>query len=210
MSDVAQSGAGLVPQRHSLVDDVQAIVVGTLLIAFGMNLYAHCQFLTGGAAGLALLGHYLSRLSVGTCFFVINLPFYYLGYKRMGRAFIVRTFAAICALSVFSDWLPRLIEFQHLDPLLATVLGGCLIGVGFILIFRHGASLGGVTILALYWQQRHGISAGKVQMAIDGCILLAAFFTVSWGSALYSVLGAVLINLIMVLNFKKARYAGFS
>lgn len=210
MSATTEGRAGLLPQRHSLVEDLQAILVGTLLIATGMFLYAQGQFLTGGAAGLALLGHYLSGWSVGTCFFVINLPFYYLGYKRMGKAFIVRTFCAITALSVFSDWLPQLLSFEYLDPMLATLLGGCMIGVGFILIFRHGASLGGVTILALYWQQRYGASAGKVQMGIDGGILTAAFFTVSWSSALYSILGAVSINLIMMLNFKKERYAGFS
>lgn len=206
MSDQGSAQA----QKHRLIEDVQAIVVGTLLIALGMNLYAYGQFLTGGAVGLALLSHYLSGWSVGLCFFLINLPFYYLGYRQMGAAFIVRTFAAISCLSLFSVMMPGVISFQTLDPLFAAILGGCLIGVGFILIFRHGASLGGVTILALYWQQRHGISAGKVQMAIDGLILLAAFFTVSWSSAFYSVIGAVLINFIMIFNFKKARYNGFS
>lgn len=197
-------------QKHTLVEDLQAILIGTLLIALGMNLYAQCHFLTGGAAGMALLGHYLSGWSVGSCFFLINLPFYYIGYKRMGPQFILRTFAAITSLSLISNLIPHAMSFAALDPLFAAVLGGCLIGVGFILIFRHGASLGGVTILALYWQARFGISAGKTQMGIDCMILLMAFFTVSWGPAMYSILGAMLINVIMMLNFKKARYNGFS
>jgi len=199
-----------VQQRHTLIEDAQAILIGTLLIAFGISLYANCQFITGGAAGLALLAHYLSGWSVGTCFFLINLPFYYLGYKRMGMPFILRTFAAICALALFSNLIPQLISFQALNPLFATLLGGCVIGVGFVMIFRHGASLGGVTIVALYLQDKHGISAGKVQMVIDGLILLAAFFTVSGQAALLSIVGAALINVIMILNFKKARYNGFS
>lgn len=210
MTAAATASAEEVRQKHTLIEDLQAILVGTLLIALGMNLYAQCHFLTGGAAGMALLGHYLSGWSVGTCFFLINLPFYYIGYKRMGLHFILRTFAAITSLSLISNLLPYVMSFAWLDPLFAAVLGGCVIGVGFILIFRHGASLGGVTILALYWQARFGISAGKTQMGIDCLILLAAFFTVSWGSALYSILGALLINLIMMLNFKKTRYNGFS
>ena len=197
-------------QQHTLLEDLQAILIGTLLIALGMHLYAQVHFLTGGAAGLALLGHYLTGWPVGVCFFVINLPFYYIGYKRMGAQFILRTFAAITSLSLISYLAPHVMSFAVLDPLFAAVLGGCLVGVGFILIFRHGASLGGVTILALYWQARYGISAGKTQMVIDSLILLAAFFTVPWDAALYSVLGAVLINVIMMLNFKKARYNGFS
>lgn len=210
MSQAACAAVELPRQKHTLLEDLQAIVIGTLLIALGMYLYAQCQFLTGGAAGMALLGHYLSGWSVGSCFFLINLPFYYLGYKRLGGPFILRTFAAITSLSLISNLIPHMLTFQWLNPLFAAVLGGCLIGVGFILIFRHGASLGGVTILALYGQERYGISAGKTQMGIDCLILLAAFFTVSWSSALYSVLGAVLINVIMMLNFKKARYNGFS
>jgi len=197
-------------QKHTLVEDLLAILIGTLLIALGMNLYAQGHFLTGGAAGLALLVHYLSGWSIGTCFFMINLPFYYIGYKRMGLQFILRTFAAITSLSLISNLIPEVLSFATLDSLFAAVLGGCLIGVGFILTFRHGASLGGVTILVLYWQERYGISAGKTQMAIDAVILLVAFFTVSWGPTLYSVLGALLINVIIVLNFKKARYNGFS
>ncbi|MCV4285526.1 YitT family protein [Pseudomonas capsici] len=210
MTDTAAIVADERRQKHTLVEDLQAILTGTLLLALGMNLYAQCHFLTGGAAGMALLGHYLSDWSVGTCFFVVNLPFYYIGYKRMGLQFILRTFAAITSLSLFSNLIPHVMSFATLDPLFAAVLGGCLIGVGFILVFRHGASLGGVTILALYWQARYGISAGKTQMGIDCLILLAAFLTVSWSSALYSVLGALLINLIMMLNFKKTRYNGFS
>lgn len=197
-------------ERHHLLEDIQAILTGTLMIAFGLNLYASCQFLTGGVAGLALLGHYLTGLSVGTCFFLINLPFYYLGYTRMGKAFILRTFLAITALSIFSDMIPNVIHFHDISPLFATIFGGCLVGVGFILIFRHGTSLGGVSILALYFQEKHGISAGKVQMGIDAGILLAAFFTVSWTSAVYSIIGAVLINAIMIINFKRTRYNGFS
>ncbi|GFM57793.1 YitT family protein [Pseudomonas capsici] len=210
MTDTAAIVADERRQKHTLVEDLQAILTGTLLLALGMNLYAQCHFLTGGAAGMALLGHYLSDWSVGTCFFLVNLPFYYIGYKRMGLLFILRTFAAITSLSLFSNLIPHVMSFATLDPLFAAVLGGCLIGVGFILVFRHGASLGGVTILALYWQARYGISAGKTQMGIDCLILLAAFLTVSWSSALYSVLGALLINLIMMLNFKKTRYNGFS
>ncbi len=210
MTDTAAIVSDERRQKHTLVEDLQAILTGTLLLALGMNLYAQCHFLTGGAAGMALLGHYLSDWSVGTCFFLVNLPFYYIGYKRMGLLFILRTFAAITSLSLFSNLIPHVMSFATLDPLFAAVLGGCLIGVGFILVFRHGASLGGVTILALYWQARYGISAGKTQMGIDCLILLAAFLTVSWSSALYSVLGALLINLIMMLNFKKTRYNGFS
>ncbi|ASL25961.1 YitT family protein [Azotobacter chroococcum] len=202
MSDAQQ-------ERHSLLEDAQAILFGTVMIAFALNLFAHSQLLAGGAAGLALIGHYLSGLSVGTCFFVINLPFYYLGYRQLGLAFILRTIAAIACLSLLSDLTPRLAGFNRLDPLFASFLGDCLIGVGFI-IFRHGSSLGGINILVLYLQKKHGISAGKVQLAIDSGILLAACFLIPWSAVLYSLLDAFLVNFLMIFNFKSSRYNGFS
>ncbi|SEJ48242.1 Uncharacterised 5xTM membrane BCR, YitT family COG1284 [Azotobacter beijerinckii] len=197
-------------ERHSLLEDVQAILFGTVMIAFALNLFAHSQLLVGGAAGLALIGHYLSGFSVGTCFFLINLPFYYLGYRQLGLPFILRTIAAIACLSLLSDLTPRLVGFAYLDPLFASFLGGCLIGVGFIIIFRHGSSLGGINILVLYLQKKHGISVGKVQLAIDSGILLAACFLISWSAVLYSLLGAFLVNFLMIFNFKASRYNGFS
>lgn len=197
-------------QRHSWLEDAQSILVGTLLIAFGMNLYACGHLITGGGAGLGLLGHYLTGWSVGTCFLLINLPLYYLGYKKLGGPFILRTCAAACTLAVLSNTLPGLISYNSLNPLFAALVGGALIGVGIVLICRHGASLGGVFIVSLYIHDKYGPSVGKVQLAIDCMILSASLVSVSWHALLLSILGAVVINLILIFNFKKYRYNGFS
>lgn len=106
--------------------------------------------------------------------------------------------------------LPGMISYDNLNRLFAALVGGALIGVGLVLICRHGASLGGVIIVSLYVQEKYGISAGKVQMVIDCLILLAALMTVSWEDLLLSIAGAAVINLIMIFNFKKYRYKGFS
>jgi len=71
------------------------------------------------------------------------------------------------------------------------VFGGLLMGVGFIVLFRHQASLGGVNILALYLQDKYGVRAGKVQMAVDVVILLGSYFVVSLPALAASVIGAI-------------------
>jgi uncharacterized membrane-anchored protein YitT (DUF2179 family) len=197
-------------QKHSLLDDIQAIVAGTALIALALNMYAKCTLITGGAVGMALLAHYFTGWTIGLAFFVINLPFYWLGYKRMGLAFVIRTVAAISSLTFFTDQLPHWISFNELNPLFASLIGGCLIGLGFIMAFRHGASLGGVNILVLHWQAKYGINAGKTQMGIDTCILLTSCLIAPWSAVLYSLLGCVLVNALMILNFKSTRYLGYS
>jgi uncharacterized membrane-anchored protein YitT (DUF2179 family) len=76
------------------------------------------------------------------------------------------------------------------------------------MLFRHKASLGGINILALYLQQHRGWRAGKVQMAIDCVIVLAAFAVVEPWRIAVSVLGAVALNLVVAVNHRPGRYLG--
>ncbi|MFZ2218598.1 MAG: YitT family protein, partial [Rhodoferax sp.] len=131
------------PLGHRPYEDVQALVTGTLFVAFGVLMFGHTGLLTGGTAGIAFLIHYATGWNFGLVFFVINLPFYGLAWKRMGKAFTLKTFAAVGLLSVFVNLLPTLVSFQTLSSPLAAVLGGLLMGTGMLMLFRHRASLGG-------------------------------------------------------------------
>lgn len=196
----------LAVERHTVFEDAQALVTGTLFIALGVALFKHVGLLTGGTAGLAFLLHYATGWSFGAVFFVLNLPFYWLAWRRMGAAFTVKTFVAVALLSVFTELQPWVIGFQALTPAYAAVMGGLLMGAGFLMLFRHRASLGGVGILALYLQDSRGWRAGKVQMAIDCAIVAAAFAIVDPQRVVYSVVGAVALNLILAINHKPGRY----
>jgi uncharacterized membrane-anchored protein YitT (DUF2179 family) len=194
--------------RHTACEDAQAIATGALFIALGVAMFARAGLLTGGTAGLAFLIHYATGWRFGVAFFVINLPFYLLALRAMGWTFTVKTFCAVAATSVFSELMPLVLRFDFLQPVYAAVMGGCLIGAGLLMLFRHRASLGGINILVLYLQERHGWRAGKVQMAIDCLIVLAALALVEpWLIAL-SVLGAVALNLVVAVNHRPGRYLG--
>ena len=195
------------PARHSPFDDAQALVTGTLFISLGVVMYRHAGLLTGGTAGLAFLLHYGTGIGFGKIFFVINLPFYWLAWQRMGRRFTVKTFVAVAMLSAMTEWQPLALTFATLQPPYAAVMGGLLMGAGFLMLFRHRASLGGVGILALWLQQDKGWRAGKVQMAIDCAIVLAAVLVVAdWQRIGWSLVGAVALNLTLAVNHKPGRY----
>ena len=194
--------------QHTAFEDAQAIVTGALFIALGVAMFATAGLLAGGTAGLAFLIHYATGWRFGVVFFVINVPFYGLALRAMGWAFTLKTFCAIAALSLFTELMPLALRFESLDPLYAGVMGGCLIGAGLLMLFRHSASLGGINILSLVLQQRHGWRAGKVQMAIDCLIVLAAFALVEPRLIAVSVLGAVALNLVVAVNHKPGRYLG--
>jgi uncharacterized membrane-anchored protein YitT (DUF2179 family) len=193
--------------EHSLVEDVLAIVVGTLMVSFGVMLLRQVGAVTGGSAGIAFLIGYATQLSFGTAFFLINLPFYYLAIRRMGWAFTLKTFCSVALVSVFSELHVRFIHIDQLQPIYATLLGNLMMGLGFIVLFRHKASLGGINILALYLQERFGLRAGKLQMGVDVAVVLASLYLVSLPILIVSIAGAVVLNLIIAMNHRPHRYS---
>ena len=196
--------------QHTLAEDVLAIFIGTLFVSFGLALFKQAGLLTGSTAGLAFLIYYVTALPFGAVFFVINLPFYYLAFQRMGWRFTLKSFCAVAAVSALTEAHVRFIHFTLIDPFYTAVFGGLLMGVGFIVLFRHGASLGGVNILALYLQDKTGLRAGKLQMGVDVTILLASYFVVDPKALAASVIGAVALNAVIWMNHRRDRYVAWS
>lgn len=191
---------------HSMPEDLLALVVGALFVSLGLLLFKQQGFLTGGTAGLALVITKLAPFSFGQVFFVINLPFYWLAFSRMGWRFTLNTFVSVAAVSLLADNLPIVIEFSRVSALFAAIMGGLLIGTGMLIFFRHRSSLGGVGILAFYVQERFGFSAGRFQMGVDVVIVGVGFFLVPPLVLALSVLGALALNVVIALNHKPGRY----
>ncbi len=191
---------------HSLFEDVLAILTGTLFVSLGVAMFNQTGLITGGTAGLSFLIHYSTGISFGLVFFVINLPFYWLAWRRMGWRFTLKTFCSVALVSVMSGLHPKLLQLSALTPFYVAVIGGLLMGVGFVVLFRHQASLGGINILVLYLQDKYGLRAGKLQMGMDVLIVLLSLFVVSPMALLASILGAVMLNLAIALNHRPGRY----
>ncbi len=192
--------------RHRPHEDVQALLTGTLFVALGIVMFGHSGLLTGGTVGIAFLIHYATGWNFGLVVFLINLPFYGLAWQRMGKAFTLKTFAAVGLLSVLVNLLPKLVTFLALSPPFSAVMGGLLMGTGMLVLFRHKASLGGFNVLVLYLQERFGWRAGRIQMALDCAIVLGSFALVDWQHVALSVLGAVVLNQTLATNHRAGRY----
>ncbi|MBP1851367.1 YitT family protein [Rhizobium halophytocola] len=192
--------------RHSALEDAQAVTAGSMLASLGVLLLSSAGLLTGGTAGVAFLLHYATGYAFGLIFFIVNLPFYWIAYRRIGLGFCVKTFIAIAVTSLLTEFLPDAIGLAHLQPLVAAVFGGLLIGTGMLVLFRHRASLGGFGILALYLQDRFGWRAGFVQLGFDSCVLVCSFFVASPFIIACSIAGAVVLNLTLAINHRRDRY----
>ncbi|MEG0412733.1 MAG: YitT family protein [Comamonas sp.] len=194
------------PTPHTTLEDAAAIVTGVLMISVGVALFKQAGLVTGGMAGLAFALHYASDVGFGVWFFILNLPFYWLAVKKMGWAFTFKTFCAVGLLAVVSELQPHFLQLQSVQAPYAAVVGGILMGVGMLVLFRHRCSIGGLGIAVLYLQQRYGWRAGYVQMGLDCIILISAFFIVDLEQALWSILAALTLNQVLSMNHRPGRY----
>ena len=204
-SDAAPAATAM---RHGAFEDAQALFAGTLFVAMALMLFNQAGLLVGGTAGVAFLVHYVTGISFGKLFFAINLPFYGFAWSRMGREFTLKTFACVALLSLLTELFPHVMHVDYLNPLFASVLGGLLLGTGCLFLARHRSSLGGATVVSLYLQARHGMRAGKVQMVIDGAVVLLALFAVPVERVAYSVLAVLVMSGFLWISHRPGRYVG--
>ena len=207
-SGIPPAPGPVVSLRHGTYEDAQALFSGTLFVAMALMLFNQAGLLIGSTAGMAFLLHYVTDISFGKLFFVVNLPFYWFAWTRMGREFTLKTFICVALLSLLTELFPHVMQVSYINPLFASLLGGLLLGTGCLFLARHRSSLGGATIVSLYMQNRYGVRAGKVQLAIDGVVLLLALFVVPLERVFYSVLAAVVMGVFLWISHRPGRYVG--
>ncbi|QTX19804.1 YitT family protein [Comamonas aquatica] len=204
----APASAPVQVARHGRYEDAQALFSGSLFVGIAMMMYAQAGLLTGSTAGLAFVLHYATGLSFGSIYFLINIPFYWFAWKYVGKEFTVKTFLSVALLSVITEFGPQFIHIDYLHPAFAAIAGGLLMGTGVLFLARHRSSLGGATIVSLYAQDRWGIPAGKVQMAIDCVVVALALWVVPFERVAWSVLAAVVMGVFLAVSHRPGRYAG--
>ncbi|KIC48757.1 YitT family protein [Tateyamaria sp. ANG-S1] len=191
---------------HTPLDDAQGLGLGVFLCSVGMQFLTHAGLITGQTAGIAVTISYLSGWSFGAVFFVINLPFYALAYKRLGLEFTVKSLISVTALSLLTDLLPLGFTIDSLHPAMGTVIFGAAVGTGLLAMFRHNGSLGGLGVIALLVQDTTGFKAGYVQLLSDAVIFAIAALLFPLGVVAWSLLGAVILNMIITFNHRRDRY----
>ncbi|RAM63666.1 membrane protein [Herbaspirillum rubrisubalbicans] len=192
--------------RHNWIDNLQGQLFGVVMIAFGMSMLHSLGLIIGQVAGVAFLVTYVTGMSFGMAFTLINLPFYLLAALRMGAAFTWRTLAAVTAVSVLTNIAGNYISYRHLDPIVGAVLAGLCVGIGLIGLFRHQASCGGMSILASYVQERTGFKAGWLLMGFDLVLFATAALFLPAERVLYSLVGAITMNLFVAWNHRYEWY----
>lgn len=192
--------------RYTKVEDAQGLAISAILCALGIHMLRTAGLVTGGTAGLALLIAYATGTGFGWTFFVVNLPFYVFAYQRKGFVFTLKGFLSVTAVSALAEAMPPHMTIAHLSPFAAAILFGTAAGVGLLGLFRHGASLGGISIVAVILQDRLGIRAGWIQLGWDLCLFAVSLTVLDWHLVFWSMVGAMVLNLVIAINHRRDWY----
>lgn len=187
--------------REILVAYVQ-IAVGCLIgsASYPLFLVPH-NIAPGGLTGVATILNFLFRLPVGITSFLLNIPLFLIGYRAMGRIFVFRSLIATVVFSLLIDVLP--LQSMTSDPLLATLYGGVMLGIGLGLILRGGATTGGTDMVARMVHRRNPfITVGSFLFALDCVVVVTAGLLMGTSEALYALIcifvSAKVIDIVMV------------
>ncbi|WP_282173324.1 YitT family protein [Cytobacillus firmus] len=190
---------------------ILGIAAGIQGIAMTFFLFPH--FIpSGGAASLAVLFNYLLDTPYSVTLWVLNAGLLLAAAKWLGKSSVFWTLFCVSVTSVTIDFLTPYIT-EPLNPvLLDLLLGAAVFGVGVGILFRMGASSGGMDILALIISKARGSAPGRTLFYINGSLLLLTGVVVDWKVIVYAVIcqmiGTRMIDLIYKLeldiNSKKA------
>ncbi|MGV2938859.1 YitT family protein [Mesobacillus sp. LC4] len=188
------SEKALVQQQHKgitktkLAKRIFFIILGAVLMGVGIEEFlVPNRILDGGIVGISIILSHLTGWRLGLFIFVLNIPFFFIGYKQIGKTFALSTLLGITVLSLTTSFLHDWPVFTE-DLLLATVFGGIVLGAGVGIVIRYGGSLDGTEILAILANRRLPFSVGEVIMFFNIFIFGTAGFVFGWDRAMYSIL----------------------
>lgn len=163
------------------------ITLGSVIYALSFDWFvAPNHFAMGGVTGLSqILNHLFPTLTVGAASALMNVPLFLIGWKKLGGHLLVGSLYAVAVSNAAIDGLNLLFVFQPMDPVLAVIFGGGVMGVGLGLVFAQGATTGGtdivVKLLKLKWPW---LPTGKLVMIPDTAVMLLVSVTFGQSSAL--------------------------
>ncbi|MBC3805489.1 DUF2179 domain-containing protein [Acetobacterium fimetarium] len=164
------------------------IFIGSIIAAVALEIFlVPNNIIDGGITGISIIMSHLTGIPLSAFIIVLNLPFLIMGYKQIGKTFVLSSGFGIVSLSF---WLSVFKPVPGLtdDILLAAVFGGMILGIGVGLIIRNSGSLDGTEMVAIVLTRKSSFSVGEIVMFFNLFILSSAGLVFGWDRAMYSLL----------------------
>ena len=164
------------------------LLIGTIIAAAALECFLIPNtILDGGVTGISIIIHKLFHIPLWLLIIIVNIPFVFVGYKNLGRDFLIRTVFSMLSFSLFISF------FEYIEPftdevLLATVFGGALYGLGVGLVIYFGGCVDGTESVAIVISKKTSLSVGQVVLCFNLIIFTVAGFLFGFDRSMYSLL----------------------
>lgn len=189
-------------QLFSFLVDLLFYIAGGMIYSVAVLLFlTENEISPGGLTGIATILNYLFSLPIGTVVFILNIPLLAAGFIKFGGVFIVKTAVATAVMSLTLDISGLFMPKMKIDPILAALFGGLLMGLGISLFMLRGATTGGTDIIAkLINRKIPHLTVGRLMLAADAAVVgLSALVYKNMESALYAVIAIYASSRVMDL-----------
>ena len=175
-------------------------IIGSFIYSLAVTVFIGSNEISpGGITGIATIFNYLFSVPTGVVLLALNIPILILGFIKFGGKFIINTSFVTLIISVMLTFTETVLPVFKSDKILASVFGGVLMGLGISLIMLHGATTGGVDIVAKIINRRfRHFTVGKIMMALD--VIVISLTVIAYGnfeSALYSAVSIFTSSKVM-------------
>lgn len=188
-------------EKTKRIYEYGVLTVSSVLYAMGIALFLDPNHLApGGVTGIGIILGQFIPLETGTIIFMINVPLIILGYLKLGRRLIARTFYCVALTSVLIDAINALYGCAVTDDLLISAIAGSgLVGIGIGMIMKHEATTGGTDIVVRLLRKRFPHIKTNVLFSSMDCIIVAisAFVFKDIVIAMYALIAVVVCSVIM-------------
>ncbi|KAJ49814.1 uncharacterized membrane-anchored protein YitT (DUF2179 family) [Clostridium tetanomorphum] len=176
-------------KRENFWKRIFLVSIGGLIYALGINIFiAPHKLLSGGIAGISLLAQYITNIPSGYWVFILNIPIFILGIKKVDKDFVFFSLVGTVTVSLFLLLTKNISNFLVVDDLvISTVFGGIISGIGMGLVFRSRASQGGTDIIAVIIRKKNGAKMSTLYFLLNGVIVLLGVFATSFKLTLYTI-----------------------
>ena len=164
------------------------LFIGTIIAAAALECFLIPNtILDGGVTGISIIIHKLFHIPLWALIIIINIPFVFVGYKNLGRDFLIRTVFSMLSFSLFISFFELIEPFTD-EVLLATVFGGALYGLGVGLVIYFGGCVDGTESVAIVISKKTSLSVGQVVLCFNLIIFAVAGFLFGFDRSMYSLL----------------------
>ena len=168
------------------------LTIGCIIAAMALETFLIPNtILDGGVTGISIIISKLTKIPLSFLVLILNTPFVYIGYKNLGKNFLIRTIYSMLVFSFFLSYF-ELVEAFTEEMLLATVFGGVLLGAGVGLVIHFGGCVDGTESVAIVISKKTSLSVGQVVLICNLVIYTVAGFMFGFDRAMYSLLTYVI------------------